>query len=83
MAIFSLYLSIWSNTLIVWDIGYKIFFGIIAFLFPSFYLPSHLLHKWDLINFIKRQNNALNIYKSNKSPNTSPNTSSKNNSWFW
>lgn len=49
------YLSWESNTLIEWGTGFKVLFAFFAFLSPFSYLLSHLIHKYDLLTYIKKQ----------------------------
>lgn len=51
---FSSYLSWQANTLVHWDIGFKLFFSFFAFLSGFSYLITYLVHKLDLLNYIRR-----------------------------
>lgn len=46
-------LSWYSNTKAGWSNGYKILFGIIAFMCPFTYISIHILFKLDLLSHIK------------------------------
>lgn len=51
---YAAYLSWKSNSLINWGAGWKIFYAFFAFVFSIYYLISHLIHKGDLIAYIRR-----------------------------
>ena len=54
-------LSWYSNTKAGWSNGYKILFGIIAFMCPFTYISIHILFKLDLLSQIK-SGKSLNKY---------------------
>lgn len=55
------YLSWTSNTIIEWGKGFKVLFAFFAFLAPSSYLLSHLIHKYDLLTYIEKQKLSHNV----------------------
>lgn len=50
------YFSWTSNTVVEWGTGFKILFAFFAFLAPFNYLLSHLIHKYDLLTYIEKNN---------------------------
>lgn len=54
--VLSAYLSWYSNSLIDWGGGFKFVFAFFAFFFPFTYLTNHLVHKYDLILHINKNN---------------------------
>lgn len=54
--VLSAYLSWYSNSLIDWGGGFKFVFALFAFFFPFTYLINHLVHKYDLILHINKNN---------------------------
>jgi hypothetical protein len=54
-AIFAVFLSWSSNSLIEWGTGFKVFFAFFAFIMPINYLFTHLIHKYDLVTHIEKQ----------------------------
>ena len=54
--VLSAYLSWYSNSLIDWGGGFKFVFAFFAFFFPFTYLINHLVHKYDLILHINKNN---------------------------
>lgn len=55
LSVVSAYLSWSSNSLVGWSTGGKVFFAVFAFVFQISYIPSHILHKLDLLRHIKTQ----------------------------
>jgi hypothetical protein len=55
LGILACYLSWKSNTLIEWGTGFKVLFAFFAFFGPINYLFSHLIHKYDLLTYIKKE----------------------------
>lgn len=53
LGIYASRLSWYSNTKAGWSQGYKIFFSIIAFMFPITYITAHVTFKLDLLSKIK------------------------------
>ena len=58
-AVFAVYLSWTSNSLIGWNVFSKVFFAIFAFLFAINYLLIHLFNKVDLLKHIRLQNESI------------------------
>lgn len=56
---YAAYLSWFANSLINWQTGWKIFFSFFAFLSGFSYLIAYLIHKLDLLNYIRRSNNEV------------------------
>lgn len=56
LAVWAVYLSWTSNSLVGWNVGAKLFFAFVAFFFALNYLLIHLFNKWDLTNHIRDQN---------------------------
>ena len=54
--VLSAYLSWYSNSLIDWCGGFKFVFALFAFFFPFTYLIKHLVHKYDVILHINKNN---------------------------
>lgn len=63
LAVWAVYLSWTSNSLIEWNIFAKLFFAIFAFLFSVSYLITHLINKWDLIHYIKTHKQEVNAFQ--------------------
>ena len=55
-------LSWHSNTKAGWSNGYKILFGIIAFMCPFTYITIHILFKLDLLSQIKSGKSLKHLY---------------------
>lgn len=53
LGITAAYLSFDSNTVVGWNIFYKIIFAIGAFLFPFYYLFIHFVSKYDLLRLVR------------------------------
>lgn len=51
---YAAYLSWFANSLINWQTGWKIFFSFFAFFGGFSYLMTYLIHKLDLLNYIRR-----------------------------
>lgn len=60
LAIWAVYLSWTSNSLIEWNAFAKVFFALFAFLFSINYLITHLINKWDLVSYI-RTHQVVNV----------------------
>ena len=56
LAVWAVYLSWTSNSLVGWNVFAKIFFAFFALLFGLNYLCIHLFNKWDLTSHIRTQN---------------------------
>jgi hypothetical protein len=47
------WLSYDSNSILGWNPFFKIIFAMIAFVFSLDYMLNHLVHKWDMLNYIR------------------------------
>ena len=56
---YSAYLSWFANSMINWQSGWKIFFSFCAFFAGFSYLMTYLIHKLDLLNYIRRSNGEV------------------------
>lgn len=53
LGVYCAYLSWTSNTLIKWDVHYKVLFAFGAFMFPIYYLLMYYIGKYSLIRYIQ------------------------------
>lgn len=53
LGVYCAYLSWTSNTLINWDVHYKVLFAFGAFMFPIYYLLMYFIGKYSLVRYIQ------------------------------